>query len=417
MSTYTSKDLIDQGIKGDKHFREYLALANVEGIEAVHALIESRKSKPLTRDINPTIEVFAIENFEKSLESMQHIVARDMSVIGAALMPDNCPAGPVGTIPVGGVVACKDHIVPEYHSADVCCSVMMSVIGNIKPRLVLDAAQSITHFGPGGRADDRLFAAPSHILARFSENPFLSGLETVGHTHFGTQGDGNHFLFVGYLESTGEVAIVTHHGSRKPGAELYKRGKTRAALNLSNVGSLNVNTEDGENYWRALGIIKDWTHASHLILHDTIARTLNTRLRGVLWNPHNFVFNRGDDIYYHAKGATPAWDEYGTTLIPLNMAAPVLLTRGLDNKGALGFAPHGAGRNYSRTEHLRRGVLDDDLSAIDARFYSGEADPSEYPSAYKDAQEIINQIDHFRLAQVVDKVLPYGCIMAGKWRR
>ena len=36
--------------------------------------------------------------------------------------------------------------------------------------------------------------------------------------HFGTQGDGNHFFFVGRIASTGETALVTHHGSRKPGA-------------------------------------------------------------------------------------------------------------------------------------------------------------------------------------------------------
>ena len=42
--------------------------------------------------------------------------------------------------------------------------------------------------------------------------------------HFGTQGDGNHFFYVGRLASTGQVALVTHHGSRRPGALLYKAG-------------------------------------------------------------------------------------------------------------------------------------------------------------------------------------------------
>ena len=76
------------------------------------------------------------------------------------------------------------------------------------------------------------------------------------------------------------------------------------------------------------------------------------------WNEHNFVFKRGD-LYYHGKGATPAWDGYaadatGLTLIPLNMSEPVLVVRGKDAAHGLGFSPHGAGRNYSRSEHKRR---------------------------------------------------------------
>ena len=40
-----------------------------------------------------------------------------------------------------------------------------------------------------------------------------------------TQGDGNHFFFAGDLD--GKTVIVTHHGSRGLGADLYKRGKAR----------------------------------------------------------------------------------------------------------------------------------------------------------------------------------------------
>ena len=77
------------------------------------------------------------------------------------------------------------------------------------------------------------------------------------------------------------------------------------------------------------------------------------------WNEHNFVFRKSDGLFYHAKGATPAWagfaaDSSGLTLIPLNMAEPILITRGLDAENGLGFAPHGAGRNFSRTAYMRR---------------------------------------------------------------
>ena len=46
--------------------------------------------------------------------------------------------------------------------------------------------------------------------------------------HNATQGDGNHFFYVGRVRSSGRVALVTHHGSRGPGGKLYAAGMTSA---------------------------------------------------------------------------------------------------------------------------------------------------------------------------------------------
>ncbi|MEM6378567.1 MAG: RNA-splicing ligase RtcB, partial [Bacteroidota bacterium] len=40
----------------------------------------------------------------------------------------------------------------------------------------------------------------------------------------------------------------------------------------------------------------------------------------------------------------------------------------------------------------------------------------ELPSAYKSAQNVQTQMHEFGLGEVVDKILPYGCIMAGDWK-
>ena len=42
---------------------------------------------------------------------------------------------------------------------------------------------------------------------------------------------------------------------------------------------------------------------------------------------------------------------------------------------------------------------------------------SELPSAYKNAQTVKNQIQEFGLGEIVDEILPYGCIMAGDCQR
>ena len=105
------------------------------------------------------------------------------------------------------------------------------------------------------------------------------------------------------------------------------------------------------------------------------------------------------------------------------MREPILIVKGDTTDNNLGFAPHGAGRNISRSAHIRKKVgktiteiFLEETAGIDARFYSGHVDISEMPSAYKNAQNVQDQMNEFGLGEVVDKILPYGCIMAGDWQ-
>lgn len=86
----------------------------------------------------------------------------------------------------------------------------------------------------------------------------------------------------------------------------------------------------------------------------------------------------------------------------------------------LGFAPHGAGRNISRTDHKRKKegksieqIFQEETKGLDVRFFSGNIDISELPTAYKDADNVQAQMEEFGLGKVIDRIIPYGCIMAG----
>lgn len=360
------------------------------------------------------------------------------TIRAGAVMPDACPAGAArGTIPVGGVVAAENAIHPGMHSADICCSMAITVLGDVDPTGVLDAGMRLSHFGGGGRdAGDRV-APPADLLAAFDANPFLRPTVAAASEHFATQGDGNHFFYVGRVASSGEVALVTHHGSRKPGALLYRAGMTAAEKFRKAVSPetpahnawIPADTREGEDYWSALQAIRAWTKANHYAIHDLIIGHLGLRARDRFWNEHNFVFRKSDGLFYHAKGATPAWagfadDSNGLTLIPLNMAAPILIARGRDAANGLGFAPHGAGRNFSRSAYMRRHagkteaqLVAEQTAGIDARFFCGIPDVSELPGAYKDAASMRRQIDRYGLAKIVDTIEPVGSIMAGDWQR
>ena len=372
---------------------------------------------------------------ERNVEAVRRTMSalmRTPVVTAGAVMPDACPAGPVGTVPVGGVVASR-AIHPGMHSADICCSMALTNYGATDPAALLDAMHAVTHFGPGGRKE-RL-TLPAHVVERFEANPMLADKLDIAHWHFGTQGDGNHFAYVGRLASTGDTVLVTHHGSRGPGARLYKTGlamaeKLRARVSpdtLKGNAWLDPDTREGETYWDALQAVREWTKANHFVIHDMARERLGAKVEDRFWNEHNFVFRRSDGLFLHGKGATPAFEGWAAdagahTLIPLNMAEPVLVARGLDAAHALGFAPHGAGRNMSRSAHKRalEGRSDEEVFAeetahIDARFFCGRVDVSELPSAYKNAASVRAQIAKFGLAEIVDEVVPHGSIMAGDW--
>jgi tRNA-splicing ligase RtcB (3'-phosphate/5'-hydroxy nucleic acid ligase) len=373
------------------------------------------------------------KNVADVMATMTEVLKTPTAVAGS-IMPDACPAGPLGTIPVGGVVATRNAIHPGMHSADICCSVMITDLGHVDPKAALDAASAITHFGPGGREQGNRYTVSLDLLDQFRANPFLKDGRMIhaAQAHMGTQGDGNHFLFIGRSRATGRVAMVTHHGSRGPGGLLYKYGmevaerfrRELSPATLKQNAWIPADTQEGRDYWEALQIIRRWTKANHNALHQSVVEKLRASPGDRYWNEHNFVFRRGD-LYYHGKGATPAWDGYaddatGLTLIPLNMAQPVLVARGKNADHALGFAPHGAGRNFSRSEHKRRmgnmtpdQMLAAETQGLDIRFHAGAVDASELPSSYKKADTVIQQIADYGLAEVVDCIDPYGCIMAG----
>lgn len=450
--TYTGQDLIDMGYEPGPWFGPALDHIN-----------KPRRVRLNRSDIPLEIEQFVpppqvplqdqlsidwymplpqgraeMTNQEKVRDTML-AVSRTPTIKRVQVMPDACPAGPVGTISVGGVAVADKAIHPGMHSADVCCSVMYSRFKNVSPETVMDAIHKVTHFGPGGRPNGSRFTVSHRLLGSFAENQFLKDQKIMhaAQEFMGTQGDGNHFAYVGRADDgTGDTVLVTHHGSRGPGAGLYKLGMAKAQEyrrklspeTLKQNAWIPADTRDGEQYWEALQLIRQWTKANHNCLHQATADLAGAHTIDRFWNEHNFVFQDGDD-FIHAKGATPVLrkflpDSDGRQIVPLSMSHPILIVSGDETSTDLGFAPHGAGRNYSRSEHKRAKAKHSDeylfqteTFGLDVRFYSGHVDISELPSAYKNGYEVANEIARLKLAEIKDLVQPYGCIMAGDWEK
>jgi len=389
-----------------------------------------------------------------------------------AVMPDACPAGAAtATIPVGGAIAVKNAILPAAHSADICCSMHASLFrcAETTPRM-LDNLLASTRFGFGGRGEGDRVEHPVLHESVWS-NPFLRGLEEHAAKHLADQGDGNHFAYLGKIRVTrgfvralseaghddlarslrdasgdrlddpdGDMfySLVTHHGSRGLGAQVFARGHKAAMRETGKIADgipdaaawLDATSDEGRDYWDALQYVARWTKANHEAIHARFLERTGATPVAAFGNEHNFVWKRGE-TYLHGKGATPAWrDGQGRPLlglIPLNMAAPILVTLGRDNADFLSFAPHGAGRNRSRTatmREFRKANGDADEKAVeravaaatkglDIRWYYGKPDLSESPVGYKPASQVRDQIERFGLADIAAEITPLGCIMAG----
>lgn len=403
------------------------------------------------------------DNVIKVRESMTELL--HMPVINrGVIMPDACPVGGgPGTIPVGGAIAVENAIIPGAHSADICCSMYATFFpANHPTKEIMDHLEKVTHFGWGGRPRGDQWNSPV-LDEPVWDNPLLGGLRSRAQDFLGTQGDGNHFAYVGgiefdesqrvALETAGYTdlsrwierrdgkfnVLVTHHGSRGLGADVYKRGVKAAekwcrenAKDIpKNAAWMPADSPEGQSYWDALQFVGRWTKQNHALIHEALSKRLGQRALVQIGNEHNFVWKRGD-VFMHGKGATPAWkDDEGRPLlglIPLNMAREILLVLGNDNEDYLSFCPHGAGRNRSRTATLAdfknddgeldpgrvKASLDETTTGLDVRWFNGAPDLSESPIGYKDATKVKAQIAQFDLAQVVGEIQPRGCIMAGE---
>jgi len=477
----TGHDLIQAGLAPGREFGQALAFANHELASGkAWSTVKTEVLAQFSRKIAPKIRlkpelVIPVAAKPESAEEEQNLAdalckIRELSQVpiveSAALMPDHCPTGQEwGCIPVGGAITTINSVIPAAHSADINCGMHATFFQTSHSvNDLMGMLRASTLFGP--------YAIPkgqevSHTVLQESvwSNPYLQGLEDHALRCLGTQGDGNHFSYLGSLsvqeglirnlEKSGHYSqarafsehrgatlqvLVTHHGSRNFGAKVYRRGLDAAIRYTSEIADqipksgawLDLATPEGSQYWEALEYVSRWTSVNHEVIHEKFLQAAGCLSITSIANHHNAVW-RHEARIYHGKGATPAWkDSQGRPqlgLIPLNMGREILLVEGMDNHQFLSFAPHGAGRNRSRTV-IKREFLDpatglEDTNAIKnaiaqqtkniiIEWASGKPDISESPLGYKSASKVKQEIADFGLAKIIGEIYPRGCIMAGE---
>ena len=288
--------------------------------------------------------------------------------VAAALMPD----AHVGYgLPIGGVLATENAVIPYAVGVDIACRMKMTVLDlptgwltDKKDRLTA-AIEKETQFGVGSTFKDRR----EHALLDddWSVSPVTSRNKERAWAQLGTSGSGNHFVEFGILTVSdnacglqpGEyVALLSHSGSRGTGAAVCDHySKLATALHrelpkeLSRLAWLTLDSQEGQEYWAAMNLMGRYAAANHALIHRHIAGNLGVEVLLDIENHHNFAWKEvhfGKEVIVHRKGATPA-DEGVLGIIPGSMASPGFLVRGKGNAESLNSASHGAGRAMSRT--------------------------------------------------------------------
>ena len=333
--------------------------------------------------------------------------------VAGALMPD----AHVGYgLPIGGVLATENAVVPYAVGVDIACRMKLTVLDLPVSELdrqhdrLVGAIQAETRFGIGAKFKQR--RQHEVIDADWTASPVTKRNKDRAWAQLGTSGSGNHFVEFGTfttserienLEAGEYVALLSHSGSRGTGAQVCDYfSKLAMAQNLDlpkahrHLAWLSLDSSEGREYWAAMELMGRYAAANHELIHQHLARHLGLSVLLDVENHHNFAWKERHviggmerEVVVHRKGATPAG--LGVLgVIPGSMASPGYLVRGKGNEASLKSASHGAGRAMSRTKAIETFAWKEVNPVLKERGVALiSAGLDEVPMVYKDIEQVM----------------------------
>jgi len=359
--------------------------------------------------------------------------------VAGALVPD----AHVGYgLPIGGVLATENVVIPYAVGVDIACRMKMTVLDipvrDLEQRQdrLTRAIETETRFGIGANFKDR--RAHDVLDADWSVSPITKQNKDRAWSQLGTSGSGNHFVEFGiftlhsdlthrvplipafspsggegvrrtdegatqYLPAGTYVALLSHSGSRGTGAAVCDHYSKFAFSQFPDLPSelkrlawLSLDSAEGQEYWAAMELMGQYAAANHACIHRHVAENLGATVLLDLENHHNFAWKEKHvidgverEVIVHRKGATPAGAGV-LGIIPGSMASPGFVVSGKGNAESLNSASHGAGRAMSRKaanekfnwKEVNRFLRERGVTLISAGL-------DEVPMAYKNIREVM----------------------------
>lgn len=383
-----------------------------------------------------TYQIYGAEAIEAgALQQMETAMKLPVTVAGA-LMPD---AHQGYGLPIGGVLATRNAVIPYGVGVDIGCRMCMTLYAIPTARLQEKSADFKKMLLNNTKFGQATFKKPKdhEIFERkeFAELQVVREMKTRAWQQIGSSGGGNHFVEFGVVEiSSGieehtltpgqYVAVLSHSGSRGLGATIA-RHYTKVAMDkcklppeAKHLAWLDLDSEEGQEYWLAMNLAGDYASACHHQIHERMAIGLRETPLAMIENHHNFAWKEkdinGNELIVHRKGATPAGKGV-LGIIPGSMATPGFIVRGNGLAASLNSASHGAGRTMSRTkakETLAQEDVNKFLKQAGIELIGSGLD--EAPMAYKDIHQVMNA--QKELVEVLGTFMPKIVRMCGDER-
>lgn len=356
------------------------------------------------------IKIYAERVDGAAMAQFQSAMAQDFAIKGA-LMPD---AHKGYSLPIGGVIAVAEHILPSWVGYDIGCG-MCALPTSFPKAAVVAGAQPLFHaiyqHVPVGNKVNRL---PTETTIDGELTPEAKKIFAArgGWAAVGSLGSGNHFIEFGVDESD-RVWLVIHSGSRGVGHGIAGHYMALAAESVrpsEGHYAFRSDSDAGQAYINDMNWCLQFALENRLEMMRRLEMLLAEQCGGgagdwehLINRNHNHAdFSHG--YWIHRKGATHA-EEGMEGVIPGNMRDGSFVVRGKGNPDALWSSSHGAGRVLGRNQAKRilsMGDFREEMAGVTAKVSKHTLD--EAPMAYKDIFQVMRmQAD---LIEVVHHIRP-----------
>ncbi|MBQ4291146.1 MAG: RtcB family protein [Muribaculaceae bacterium] len=359
------------------------------------------------------VKMWTTDIDDKAREQIENLAALPFIHHHIAIMPD-CHGG-VG-MPIGGVLACCDAVIPNAVGVDIGCGMCAVKTGWKVEKITADVLRKQIMRGIRKRIplgmdhhkerQDESYMPQGHDIDRLHvvKAQYISAQRQVG-----TLGGGNHFIEL-QRDEEGFLWIMIHSGSRNLGKQVGDHyNKLAASLNERwhsvvkpelRLPFLPLKTQEFNDYWVEMQYCVDFALCNRRLMMERIQEVIADALPGIEFEPminiaHNYAAwenHFGENVIVHRKGATLA-REGVVGIIPGSQGTSSYIVEGLGNPDSFNSCSHGAGRLMSRTAAVNTLSLEDEVKKLEdqgiVHAIRSKRDLEEAAGAYKDIDQVI----------------------------
>lgn len=367
---------------------------------------------------------------ENCLEQAYHLSQLPFLHKWVCLMPDT-HAG--RGMPIGGVVALKDAVIPNAVGVDIGCgmdfiptnirvddirdvqtgngTLIQSIIGNIMRTIPLNTERYKLP------QESKVLDLAKKEMDKYEKNKELLPLLDDGYFQVGSLGGGNHFIEL-QEDQDGYLCIMLHSGSRHLGKAVcdYFHEKARL-LNRTWYSEVNdefclaflpVSSEEGVQYINWMNLAMDYAFENRARMLEKTCEIVKEQIEKHIGHTvaygdeinchHNYAaleHHYDADVWVHRKGATRV-QRGEKAVIPGAMGSYSYVVEGEGNRESFCTSSHGAGRSYSRTGAMEAFTVEKVMVDLKEQgVVLGKRKKNDVPEecrfAYKDIEEVMRQ--------------------------